>query len=104
MKVSEDLDVPVSLCIKCHNRLTATANLTHKRKPKQGDLSLCVFCYSWLVFDETLHQRNLTDEEIRRIEADEPLLWMEMTRIGDFVKNLKEKAKNDLRQNKEGEL
>ncbi len=45
--------------------------------PKPGDLTVCAYCINWLVFDEDLRPRLITEKEIEGLDDD---LFTMMTR------------------------
>ena len=38
--------------------------------PTPGDLTVCAYCINWLVFDDDLRPRMITEEEIQELDDD----------------------------------
>jgi hypothetical protein len=52
-------------CPACHAKIAAATHATEKISPKPGDLSICLYCKTVLVFDEAVQPRRATAAEIQ---------------------------------------
>ena len=68
-------------CPYCHAELTATSDTTGRASPKPGDLALCGDCGGMLIFDDRLHQRCATQEELDALGEEERRDLREAQRI-----------------------
>ena len=55
--------VPKSKCPDCGNRLSMASKMKGSGVPREGDVTICVFCASILFFDRGLFLRKATDSE-----------------------------------------
>ncbi len=56
--------MPDSACPHCCYALTAASSPTTEKKPRPGDFSVCAKCQTFLVFQDDLVPRIVTEEEI----------------------------------------
>ena len=75
---------PDGKCPICKDKVTGVAS-DDGQKPIEGDLSVCANCGGYLIFQNDLTVRALDKEQLRRIEADDPMMWAEMQRIREQV-------------------
>lgn len=62
------IETPQCNCPSCGCKLDAATNLAdERRRPSPGDLSVCINCTSFLVFDDNLILRNLSPEETKQL-------------------------------------
>lgn len=59
------------LCPQCGTVLDAQTSLEGRLTPKPGDVTVCVYCTTFLQFDEYLFLRILTDDEFEKLERVE---------------------------------
>jgi len=59
----KDVRIPTHSCLHCHGDLSAATNVTSNEKPKEGDLSICVYCGHLMAFTKDIALRELTPEE-----------------------------------------
>lgn len=57
-------------CPVCSEILDGATNVTDDTSPQKGDVSICVYCGSVLVFNEDQTLRIATDEELKSMPAD----------------------------------
>lgn len=69
------------LCPKCKSDLSGASNVSPGRvAPRDGDITVCIYCSTVLKFVEALSElKCVSDEEINQIEKEQP----------GFKKNLK---------------
>lgn len=61
-----DEKMPAALCVACGYAFDAAANISGSRRPKPGDLSICLSCGALLVFDTDLRpSRRATSDDVR---------------------------------------
>ena len=58
------------VCPVCGSLLDAASSIDHDKKPKPGDVSICIYCAYPLIFEENYRIREPTDEERKVIMAD----------------------------------
>ena len=68
--VLETLGVPETKCPKCGQVLDATVNMLGDEAPEPGNLSVCAHCTAYLVFNDDLTQRLMSDEEFIALPYD----------------------------------
>lgn len=75
------MSLPESNCPSCDKRLDAASTLENDDiQPKSGDVSICLYCASFLTFTENLSIRLLTTEEIAELEDNIRIVLMKMRR------------------------
>lgn len=57
-------------CPACETKLDACTGVNHDDTPKEGDVTLCIGCGSFLAFGPELQLRILTDAEIGELDDD----------------------------------
>jgi hypothetical protein len=72
--------MPDNVCLACGNVLDAADNLTGKRKPKSGDISVCIDCGHIMAFGEDLSFRPLTDAEMIEIAGHPTIVGIQKAR------------------------
>lgn len=62
--------MPSTPCPRCGYNIDAATSLDGGDfHPAAGDLSVCIECGTWLVFDDELRPRELTKDERRELPA-----------------------------------
>lgn len=57
-----------SLCPVCKERLDAASNAYQETSPPEcGDVSICIYCASYLIFDENLSLQLLSVEDLLQL-------------------------------------
>lgn len=74
--------LPNSKCPVCNYRMDFATEITGDRAPNPGDISLCFGCNTALVFDEQLHSRLPTPDELLTIKGDAKIIRAQLTRVG----------------------
>jgi hypothetical protein len=85
--------MPVSICISCgkpNDSFTAVSDRYSKR-PKSGDISICLYCGHVAIYSDDLTLRELTSDEIREI-AGHPLL-LRAQKVSAKYREMKESEK-----------
>ena len=49
---------------------------SNDRQPSDGDLSMCIYCGEWIVFNADLTFRKPNDEEYEEVARDPQLRWL----------------------------
>jgi len=62
-----NMDVPECICPHCKAKLDAVHG---QEMPKEGDLSICVYCSTFLVFDKNLKLSILSKKEWNKLDED----------------------------------
>lgn len=70
MKTSK---VPKSYCWRCHQKLDGATNVAGNRMPRQGDLSVCKYCYAIAIYRPDLTLRKLTEIESQQLLENKDL-------------------------------
>jgi hypothetical protein len=73
-------------CINCGKELDMAMSILHSKKPKPGDITICLTCGHIMAFGEQLKFRNLTNEEMLTIAGNKTLLAIQKARA--TLKNL----------------
>jgi len=74
--------IPERNCPSCSKKLDAASNLENENiQPKSGDVSICLYCASFLTFTEDLSIRLLTTEEVADLEDNIRIVLLKMRRI-----------------------
>lgn len=79
LKLARDAEMPETRCANCGKRLDRASGVVAKnarnfKRPKPGDLSLCIGCGHVSVFDEGLRLRAPTAAEIVKWAGDDRLV------------------------------
>ena len=72
-------------CPACGHRITAASHIDGNMTPKPGDLTVCLYCATLLVFADGLSLRNLTDAEMIEAAGNKELLAT-MRFVNEFQK------------------
>jgi len=59
----KDYKMPGHDCLRCHGVLNGATNVTNNAMPKDGDLTICIYCGHLMAFTDDLSLRELTAEE-----------------------------------------
>jgi hypothetical protein len=68
--------VPKTECPKCKQPLDGATSMERDYGPKTGDVSLCYYCATLLIYDDDLTQRKPTPEELKEIGKDHYTMLM----------------------------
>lgn len=81
--------IPPYICPQCsaENRFAWDPNVDNDRKPKGGDIALCMACAVVTVYNDDLSQRLPTKEEIVKIRLSEQ--WPHIVKLAAAVAWLK---------------
>jgi transcription initiation factor IIE alpha subunit len=72
--------MPENSCPACGKRLSAATGIKEDAVPNSGDISICVYCGEYLVFDDNLHSRSMSQEEFDSLD-DEQKFQISMARF-----------------------
>ena len=76
--------VPQSACPACGvvcNGATLSTDPEHTPTPRRGDLTICVYCSTFLQFGPDLELAILSPSELRALPADEQAQLWKMRRV-----------------------
>lgn len=68
-------------CPACWLELTASTDVLGQKAPKTGDLTVCVGCLTWLIFNNDLTTRRMNQEELDNLPPREVKYLMKITSI-----------------------
>lgn len=76
-----------SKCPQCGYTLDAHDSMdpVDQRSPEKDDISICIKCASWNMFNEDLSLRTMTEEDINHID---PETISHMTRFSNEIKKM----------------
>ena len=82
-----------SKCPECGKSLDTheSVDLVDQRAPEKDDLSVCIKCASWNMFNEDLSLRVMTEEDINQID---PETIAHMQRFSDEIKKMNDVNKS----------
>ena len=61
---------PEHACPSCRRLLDAASEVGAKAVPQPGDLSICLYCKAWLVFNADMSLRLIEQEDIETLPED----------------------------------
>jgi hypothetical protein len=76
--------VPEAACLGCGKVMDAASGLGTKRKPKPGNIGVCLYCGHLQAYGWDLKFRPLTDEEMLEIAGDERIVAANTARAKMF--------------------
>jgi hypothetical protein len=87
------MKMPEVSCPVCQKKLDANTALNHSLDiaPKKGDLSICLYCSTYLTFEAPGVIRQLTDDEFIDLPDDERIL---LVRAAKAAAQVREKVDN----------
>lgn len=91
--VIKDFKVPIANCPNCGKKVDAAMSVNGKRKPRWGDVSICIECHHISVYDNGLQLRNPTDDEMLSI-AGNPDVIKAMKALEAFDHERQQRAKS----------
>lgn len=68
-------------CLNCGIKVDAATSIDHRHVPHEGAIAICLICSHIMAYDETVHLRELTDEEVIDI-AGRPEILFAINRLG----------------------
>lgn len=80
-------------CPHCGNLLDGAANTSGKGRPRRGDVSVCSFCITALVFDSPNTLRKATAEDIAALPDELMLKFEESRRASVLIAMLRKKER-----------
>jgi len=76
----------ITNCPHCNHEIDTNTNVKDETlKPKEGDLSVCFYCATVLVFGKDLKQRVATKSELEVLEKEDPEVHNELMKHGAAV-------------------
>lgn len=57
-------------CPKCGKRIDSATGVGHNKRPRPGDLSVCLYCGAYLQFDQLLAVELATDDVLAEADAE----------------------------------
>lgn len=61
---------PASECPECGKKLDAATGVQADQAPRPGDVSICIYCRTWLRFTDDLTLRIMTKEDLEEMPLD----------------------------------
>jgi hypothetical protein len=61
---------PENFCPMCGENLSAATGVKEDTTPKTGDISICIYCGEYLVFDEDLRSQSMSQEEFDSLDDE----------------------------------
>jgi hypothetical protein len=89
--LGKDSPTQANACLDCGKVLDAAIGVGHRRKPKAGSITICMYCGHIQAFDWQLKLRPLTDQEMADIAGDEALVAVQKARAA-YVKANKDRT------------
>jgi hypothetical protein len=82
MKSGKSVRIVENACLNCGKVLDGATAIDQEGeiRPTPGSITVCMYCGHLMAFDEQLHFRALTDEEIINIAGDERLIAINRAR------------------------
>ena len=83
--------LPKQQCPVCDHKIDRVSGVSGKGKvdddvqPNPGDITMCVYCRSFLIFTAELGHREATDEEIAELPHDQRMLLSKARRLAKEV-------------------
>lgn len=76
-------------CAHCTDRIDLSSYEGAIVVPKNGDFSICAYCATLNVFDDTIEggMRRVTDEELHEFKVEAPEEYAKIERYQDFYQN-----------------
>jgi hypothetical protein len=75
--------MPPSRCLNCRKVCDAATGINAK-KPKPGDITICLYCGHVMAFDNHRRLRPLTDDEMHAVAGDKLILKVQAARLQTF--------------------
>lgn len=69
-----------AFCPQCKKHLDRSCGVAHPYSPRPNDFTICVYCKSWLVFNDDLSLRLAEDNDLKRLEKQDFTLMKEFTK------------------------
>lgn len=80
------LETPNNFCPNCKKTMDSATSIDRdNHKPIPGDISICLYCQSLLIFDDNLMSQNPTQEQIDELKSD-PELWNKIHKVRYVIK------------------
>lgn len=77
-----EYDLPKGACLACGHGVDAASDFaTHPRKPKPGDITICVACGHLMGFNPDLTLRELNTAEAHMAAGDPLILRLQRLRV-----------------------
>lgn len=74
-------------CPNCGSVLDAATPVNGRRKPKQGDFSICAYCYQVNVFNADMTLRKANVSELMKLQNEEPVVYSNVIELQNKNKN-----------------
>jgi hypothetical protein len=65
-----DMQAVCPFCGACHDAVTAAPSNTDRYYPEDGDVSMCIDCGRFAIYDSRLELRKPTRQEQRELDRD----------------------------------
>lgn len=81
-------------CPNCGAVANFAEDVSNRRAPMPGDYTICPHCCNMNVFDEQMHRRKLTTEELAALPPDAHEFLRGLKQIGDWFDKNEPPGKN----------
>ena len=82
---SASFRLPDCTCLSCHKVMDAAMSVHNDNKPKDGDITVCMYCGHIMAFDADYKLVNLSDEQMREVAGDPRIIEIQRAR-GEIMK------------------
>lgn len=70
MTIETTYQFPGNFCPHCNMKLDAATNIESGRAPTPEDMTICIYCYSWLVFKDDMTLRPASQVDIDKLPEE----------------------------------
>jgi len=69
------------VCPKCGITLEATTIVVGRKELRRGDVTVCAYCQTVLVFEDGGKLRKITNEELEQLARNRPVLFAHLVKL-----------------------
>jgi hypothetical protein len=73
-------------CPWCDAMLDGAASVAHEQGPREGALTLCLYCTGPAIYEKGLVLRRMTEEELTRLRVEDPDTWTLFCRTQEIMR------------------
>jgi len=77
IRLGRDTKLPDRACPVCNNKLDAASAINADTSPQPGDVSICFYCGSFLIYSDDMSSRLLTELEVYALDPHTKALLVE---------------------------
>jgi hypothetical protein len=83
--IRAEIHLPLSRCVVCdHEMDMATCLQNEGAIPRPNDISICIRCGNLAIYDNDLHLRELTEDELDEVRSSE--VWKDIVTAVYLIK------------------